>query len=140
MDRAQAEGSSYMIGMYDLKEAFYSVVVQLLHQPGEEDELQASAKTSATIQTSMTSRTSRLWSLGWQSTAGGGRSAAELAVRRVEREEAARKDVRRNRTANVERTGWKDIMRLMHCARPTVRDIRKSFTAVLPSAALSMAM
>ena len=31
-----------MIGMYDLKEAFYSVVVQLLHQmPGEEDELQA---------------------------------------------------------------------------------------------------
>ncbi|CAK0817258.1 unnamed protein product, partial [Prorocentrum cordatum] len=40
-ERSQAQGKCSMISCYDLKEAFYSVVVQLVHGiPGEEDEVQ----------------------------------------------------------------------------------------------------
>eukprot|EP00959_Pyramimonas_sp_CCMP1952_P127809 2673095-Pyramimonas_sp.AAC.1 len=39
-ERSQAQGKCSMISCYDLKEAFYSVVVQLVHGiPGEEDEV-----------------------------------------------------------------------------------------------------
>ncbi|CAK0894547.1 unnamed protein product [Prorocentrum cordatum] len=39
-ERSQAQGKYSMISCYDLKEAFYSVVVQLVHSiPGEEDEV-----------------------------------------------------------------------------------------------------
>eukprot|EP00959_Pyramimonas_sp_CCMP1952_P401303 8408772-Pyramimonas_sp.AAC.1 len=41
MERAKRHGRSYVVGMYDLQEAFYSALLQLIHQIlGEEHELE----------------------------------------------------------------------------------------------------